>query len=74
MLRLNLVAVALIALLGPASAADDGCEKFAWSLARERAAFAAPDKTAIASGATLTAIPAGPLVIRVQAPRPAAWT
>jgi hypothetical protein len=69
MLRLNLVAVALIALLVPASAADDGCEKFAWSLARERAAFAAPDKTAIASGATLTAIPAGPLVIRL---RPAA--
>ena len=66
MLRTNLVAVALFASLAPATAADDGCEKFAWPLARERAAFAAPDKTAIASGATLSAIPAGPLVIRLQ--------
>ena len=47
-------------------AADDGCEKFAWSLARERAAFAAPDKTTIAAGETLAALPAGALVIRLQ--------
>jgi hypothetical protein len=52
-------------LLGPA-AADDGCEKFAWSLARERAAFAAADKTTIAAGETLAALPAGALVIRLQ--------
>jgi len=66
MLRLGLIAVALVASLGSAWAADDGCEKFAWSLARERAAFAASDKTAIASGETLTALPAGALVIRLQ--------
>lgn len=66
MRRTILAAVALIAWLGPASAADDGCERFAWSVARERTAFAAPDKPTIASGATLTAIPAGPLVIRLQ--------
>ena len=47
-------------------AADDGCEKFAWSLARERAAFAATDKTTIAAGETLAALPAGALVIRLQ--------
>jgi hypothetical protein len=64
MLRLSLLAAALIASLGPAFA-DDGCEKFAWSLARERAAFAAPDKT-IAAGETLTALPMGALVIRLQ--------
>ena len=58
--------LALIALFGPATAADDGCEKFAWSLARERAAFAAPDKTTIAAGETLAALPAGALVIRLQ--------
>jgi hypothetical protein len=66
MLRSGLVAIALLALLGPAKAADDGCEKFAWSLARERAAFAAAGKTTIAAGETLAALPAGALVIRLQ--------
>src|SRR6476660_6684933 len=66
MFRSGLVAIALLALLGPAAAADDGCEKFAWSLARDRAAFAAPDKTTIAAGETLTALPASALVIRLQ--------
>jgi hypothetical protein len=65
MLRSPLIALALFALLVPAAAADDGCEKFAWSLARERAAFAAPDKTTIAAGETLTALPVGAL-----APKP----
>lgn len=65
MLRLSFLAAALIVSLGPA-AADDGCEKFAWSLARERAAFAAPDKPAIAAGEALTALPEGAVVIRLQ--------
>ena len=66
MLRLSLLAVALIASLGTANATDDGCEKFAWSLARERAAFAATGKTAVAAGEALAALPAGALVIRLQ--------
>jgi hypothetical protein len=66
MLRSGLVATALLASLGPARAADDGCEKFAWSLARERAAFAATGKTTIAAGETLAALPAGALLIRLQ--------
>ena len=66
MLRSALVAIALIALLGPANAADDGCEKFAWSLARERAAFAAADKATVAAGETLAALPAGALLLRLQ--------
>ena len=65
MLRASLIAAALIASLAPARA-EDGCEKFAWSLARERAAFAAADKSTIAAGETLTALPAGALVIRLQ--------
>ena len=65
MRRSSLIVLALLALLGPA-AADDGCEKFAWSLARERAAFAAADKITIAAGETLAALPAGALVIRLQ--------
>jgi len=59
-------AAALIASPGTANAADDGCEKFAWSLARERAAFAATDNTTVAAGETLAALPAGALVIRLQ--------
>ena len=49
----GLVGLALIAQLVPASATDDGCEKFAWSLARERAWFAVSDKTSVAAGAIL---------------------
>ena len=66
MLRSGLVAIALLALLGTARAADYGCEKFAWSLARDRAAFAAPDKTTVAAGETLAALSAGALLIRLQ--------
>ncbi|MFG3596120.1 hypothetical protein [Bradyrhizobium sp. RDI18] len=66
MLRSGLVAIVLIGFLGPAMAADDGCEKFAWSIARERTAFAATDKATIAAGETLPALPAGALVVRLQ--------
>lgn len=65
MLRPALIIVALVAWLGPAIA-DDGCDKFAWSLTRERAALAASDKTVAVAGDTLTALPAGALVIRLQ--------
>ena len=65
MLRLSFLAAVLIASPGPASA-EDGCEKFAWSLARERAAFAAADKATITAGETLAALPSGALVIRLQ--------
>ena len=65
MLRLCLIATALIASLGSA-VADDGCEKFAWSIARDRAAFAASDKPTIATGETLTSLPSAALVIRLQ--------
>lgn len=66
MLRSGLAAVVLIASLGSVNAADDGCEKFAWPLARERANFAAADKTSVAAGETMTALPAGAFVLRLQ--------
>lgn len=66
MLRSGLAVLALIAAFGPATAADDGCEKFAWSIARQRDAFAASEKTTVASGETLNALPSGALVIRLQ--------
>jgi hypothetical protein len=66
MRRLFSVAIALLALLGPANAADDGCEKFAWSLARERVALAAADKATVAADEALSVLPVGALVIRLQ--------
>ncbi len=60
-----LLGLALVAQLVPASA-DDGCEKFAWSLARERAWFAASDKISVAAGDTLAAVPRGAFIVRLQ--------
>jgi hypothetical protein len=65
MFRPVLVVATLIALLAPA-AAEDGCEKFAWSVVRDRAAFAVPDKTNATAGETLTSLPVGALTIRLQ--------
>jgi hypothetical protein len=65
MLRSSLMVLALLALAGPA-AADDGCEKFAWSVARDRAAFAATDKATITAGETLATLPTAALLIRLQ--------
>jgi hypothetical protein len=65
MLRSPLIALALLALAGPA-AADDGCKKFAWSVARDRAAFAATDKATITAGETLATLPTAALLIRLQ--------
>lgn len=56
----------LIAFLAPARAADDGCEKFAWSLAQERAWFAAADKAKLAAGESSAALPSGAFVLTLQ--------
>lgn len=66
MRRIGLIGITLVALLERASAAVDGCEKFAWSLARERALMAASDKSNVAAGETLAAFPKGAVVIRLQ--------
>ncbi len=74
MRRVGLAGAAFIALLGPAGAADDGCEKFAWPLARERAWFAAADKPSVAAGETLAATPKGAFTLRLQPASQAAFT
>jgi hypothetical protein len=56
--RMRILALSIIvsiALLGPVARADDtsGCRKFAWSLARERGWFAAPDKARVGTGRRL---------------------
>src|SRR6476660_3145353 len=61
-----LASLLLCALLDPAVADEGGCEKFAWSLARERAWFAASDKITVASGNTLAALPKQAVVIHLK--------
>jgi hypothetical protein len=60
-----LSAAILVAMLTPAYA-DDGCDKFGWSVARERAWFAATNKSAVAAGATLAPIPNGAFILQLQ--------
>lgn len=64
----------LIALLvlaaAPALAAEEpsGCDKFKWPIERERAALTAPDRTKLASGNELAALPAGGMTLTLVSP------
>jgi hypothetical protein len=60
-------AAILISILAPVAHAEDGtgCEKFAWSVARERAWFAVADKISVAAGETLAPIPRGAFVFKL---------
>ena len=73
MWRCSLAATVLIALMAPASAAEDGCGKFAWPLAREQALFASADKPTIKAGETLTAIPKTAFVLQLKSSAEAAF-
>lgn len=68
--RRVLQSASLGALLGIVLAlpalAEDGCDKFAWSLNRERAWFAASDKLQIPSADPLPALPGKALILRLQ--------
>ncbi|MCA6112765.1 hypothetical protein [Bradyrhizobium cenepequi] len=65
------VLVALL-LLGsaPAFAAEEpsGCDKFKWSIDRERAALTAPDRAKLTSGNELAALPTGGFTLALAAP------
>ena len=65
MWRFVFASFALTAFLTPVLA-DDGCGKFAWSLAREQALFAAADKPNVQAGATLAAIPQSAIKLQLQ--------
>jgi hypothetical protein len=56
----KLLLVAFVLAAAPAWAAEEpsGCDKFKWNIDRERAALTAPDRTKLASGAELAALPA----------------
>jgi hypothetical protein len=71
MVRSILAAVNAVALTlagaPPAQAQDDeGCGKFAWPLARERGWFAVSGNPPVADGATIAAMPAGAIVVRLD--------
>jgi len=61
-----------LVLLGaaPAYAAEEpsGCDKFKWPIERERAALTAPDRTELASGGELAAVPATGVTLALVAP------
>lgn len=63
-----LSALALITLLLPAEGQEkgDGCDKFAWSVARELAWFSAPNKVSVTSGETLASSPSGAFLMRLK--------
>ena len=55
------VTLVLFALVAPVLGAEEpsGCDKFKWPIDRARAALTAPDRTRLASGTELAAIPSG---------------
>jgi hypothetical protein len=73
MWRFALAAAALMTLLAPASAAEDGCGKFAWPLAREQALLIAANKPSVKAGETLAAIPKGAFTLHLQPAAEAAF-
>jgi hypothetical protein len=66
MVRFGIAIAALAVLLGSARA-DDGCDKFAWPLAHERALIAATEKPTVKAGETFAVIPKDTFVLRLQA-------
>jgi hypothetical protein len=66
MTYIGLVCFTALALVAPAIAAEDGCQKFAWSVASEQAWFAAPDKLIVAAGDTLATVPKAAFAVKLQ--------
>src|SRR5579863_5079936 len=62
--------VALILLSTPSFAAEEpnGCDKFKWSIERERAALGAPDRTKLSSGNEQVALPSSGITLALVAP------
>jgi hypothetical protein len=63
------VALALLAA-APALAAEEpsGCDKFKWNIDHARAVLTAPDRTKLASGSEVAALPATAMTIALVAP------
>jgi len=72
-LRTTVTATAFFAVLVPAWA-EDGCDKFAWSLARERTLFSATDQPMVNAGEALSGLPKTAITLRLQPGTEAAFT
>ena len=63
--------IALVLLgtsLAFAAEEPSGCDKFKWNIDRERAALAAPDRLALASGGDLAALPSTGMTLALRTP------
>jgi hypothetical protein len=69
-MRRTFLIAALLLGAAPALAAEEpsGCDKFKWPIDRERAALTAPDRTKLASGSALAALPATGMTLALVAP------
>jgi hypothetical protein len=69
-MRAPLIAALALLVAAPAHAADEpsGCDKFKWSIERERAALTAPDRAKLASGGELPALPTTGVTLALVAP------
>lgn len=64
-MRAGAIALALVALLTPAATAD-GCDKFAWPLAREQVLLAAAGKPTVKAGEMLAFVPKTAFTLQLQ--------
>jgi hypothetical protein len=69
-MRTSLLVALLLLGAAPAWSAEEpsGCDKFKWSIERERAALTAPDRAKLASGSELAALPSTGMTLALRAP------
>jgi hypothetical protein len=69
-MRTSLLIALVLLGAAPAYAAEEpsGCDKFKWPIERERAALTAPDRTKLASGGELAALPATGVTLALVTP------
>ena len=69
-MRASLLMALVLLGAAPAYAAEEpsGCDKFKWPIERERAALTAPDRTKLASGGELAALPTSGVTLALVAP------
>jgi len=60
----------LLLAAAPVRAAEEpsGCDKFKWNIDHERAALTAPDRTKLASGSEINALPSSGVILGLVAP------
>ena len=63
---MRIIAATILAVFFVSPARADGCDKFAWSLARERTLLAATGKPVLKAGDTLATVPAAAFTLRLQ--------